>query len=131
VTSLVDSDWIADWLQGRPDAVRLLNTLIPDGIAISLVTYGEIYEGIYYGRDPNATERVFRNLLRGVTVLPLNRSTMRRFARLRGQLRAAGQLIGDPDLLIAATALEHNLVLVTRNRRDFQRVPNLALYPPR
>ena len=43
---LIDSDWVADYLRGRPDAVALLPTL--DGRAISLITFGEIYEGIYY-----------------------------------------------------------------------------------
>jgi tRNA(fMet)-specific endonuclease VapC len=129
VTALVDSDRVADWLRGRPAAVRLLESLEPDGLAISLVTYGEIYEGIYYGRDPAGSERVFRAFLRAVDVLPLTRPIMRRFARLRGDLRRQGRLIGDPDLLIAATALHHNLTLVTGNRDHFRRVPGLRLYP--
>jgi tRNA(fMet)-specific endonuclease VapC len=40
-----------------------------------------------------------------------------------------GRLISDMDLLIAATAMHHNLTLVTRNHRHFERVPNLRLYP--
>src|SRR5262245_10396492 len=95
---LVDSDWVADWLKGRPPAVQLLLRLSTDGIAISSVTYGEIYEGIYYGRDPQTHERGFRLFLRTTPVLPLNRSIMRRFARIRGDLRARGQIIGDLDL---------------------------------
>ncbi len=53
---------------------------------------------------------------------------MRGFARIRGGLRRSGQLIGDPDLLIAATALHYDLTLVTRNVKDFQRTPGLRLY---
>jgi predicted nucleic acid-binding protein len=53
---------------------------------------------------------------------------MKRFARLRGELRRQGQLIPDPDLLIAATALQHDLTIVTRNVRHFQRIPGLKLY---
>ena len=130
MTALVDSDRVADWLRGRPAAVQLLKSLEPDGLAISLVTYGEVYEGIYYGRDPAGSERVFRQFLRAVDVLPLTRPIMRRFARLRGDLRRRGQLIGDPDLLIAATALHHDLTLVTGNRAHFQRIPDLRLHPP-
>jgi toxin FitB len=62
-------------------------------------------------------------------VLPLNRTIMRRFARLRGASRQQGQGLPDADLLIAATALNHGLTLVTRNRRHFQRVPQLTLHP--
>ena len=53
---------------------------------------------------------------------------MRRFALIRGDLRYRGELIGDPDILIAATALHHNLTLVTGNVRHFQRIAGLALY---
>jgi predicted nucleic acid-binding protein len=62
------------------------------------------------------------------TELPLNRSIMRRFARIKGELRRAGQIIGDPDKLIAATARHHGLILITRNRRHFSLIEGLALY---
>ena len=55
---------------------------------------------------------------------------MKRFARLRGQLRQAGTLIGDADTLIAVTALHHDLTLVTGNVRHFNRIPNLVLLTP-
>ncbi len=125
---LVDTDWVVDWLAGREETVQLLSTLGREGLAISLITYGEIYEGIYFGRDPKKSEEVFRRFLRGVVVLPLTKRILQRFARIRGELRRKGLLIGDPDILIAATAIHHNLTLVTRNVKDFQRVPGLKLY---
>ena len=45
-------------------------------------------------------------------------------------LRRQGQLIPDLDLLIAATALAHDLTLVTRNRHHFERIPDLRLHSP-
>ena len=128
MTYLVDTDYVVEWLKGRPAAVQLLTSLRPDGLAISHITYGEVYEGIEYGRDRVATEHGFRQFLRGVTILPTTQAIMRRFAQVRGQLRAQGQLIGDMDLLIAATALASNRTLVTRNRRHFDRVPGLAIH---
>jgi predicted nucleic acid-binding protein len=126
---LVDTDWVAEYLVEREPAVTLLAQLAADGIAISLMTYGEIYEGIYYGRDPERAEAIFRAFLRGVDVLALTRPILRRFASVRGDLRRRGQIIGDPDILIAATALHHSLQLVTRNARDFGRIEDLVLYP--
>ena len=128
MTYLVDTDWVADWLVGEPRAVHLLTALSERGIAISLITFGEIYEGIYYGRSLKEAERGFRKFLRQVDILPLNRPIMRCFARVRGDLRRRGQLIGDPDILIAATAIHHSLTLVTRNIKDFQRIPDLTLH---
>lgn len=125
MTYLIDSDIIVGWLRGREHAVELLADLEPDGIAISVITYGEIYEGIYFGRTPQRSERVFQQFLRSVDVLLLNRLIMRRFAHLRGTLRQQGLPLGDPDLLIAATALHHGLTLVTSNTRHFERIPDL------
>ncbi len=128
MTYLVDSDWVADWLAGRHDAIQLLSELSQQGLSISLMSYGEIYEGVYFSRDPQRSEAVFRQFLRGTFVVPVTRRIMKRFARIRGELRSKGLLISDPDLLIAATALEHGLTLVTRNLSHFERVPNLHLY---
>ncbi len=127
---LVDTDWVAPFLKGRPEAVQLLTALSADGLAISLITYGEIYEGIYYGRNPTVAEAGFREFLRGVRILPLTRPITRRYARIRGDLRARGLLIGDGDLLIAATALHHGLTLVTGNVRHFERIPGLTIHQP-
>ncbi len=59
MTYLIDTDWIADHLVGRQPAVDLINSLTPHGIAISIMTYAEIYEGIAFGRDPRRAEGVF------------------------------------------------------------------------
>jgi len=130
VSYLVDTDWTADWLKGRAAAVTLLRSLASAGLRISAVTVAEIYEGIYYGRDPANQERAFRQFRRFVATVPLTQPVLKRFARERGALRAQGLLIGDFDLLIAATALVHGDTLVTRNVRHFQRIPGLLLYQP-
>ena len=127
---LIDSDYVANYLGAKPYATELLSSLLAEGISISLITFGEIYEGIYYGRDPQRSEVVFRQFLRSVDILPLNRSIMQRFGRIRGDPRQRGQLIGDPDILIAATALYYDLILLTRNQKHFQRIPLLKAQFP-
>jgi predicted nucleic acid-binding protein len=125
---LIDTDWVISALKGRPDAQTLLTTLSPSGLAISLITYGEVFEGIYRGADPVRHEAGFAAFLNGVSLLSLDEEVMKQFALIRGQLRAAGNLIGDFDLLIAATAIRHQLTLVTRNNSHFQRVSGLTVY---
>jgi tRNA(fMet)-specific endonuclease VapC len=125
---LIDSDWIIDWLKGFRRAVELLRRLQPAGMAISIMTFAEVYEGIYFGHDPPRVESVFQGFLRGVRVIPITRTVARRFALVSGDLRARGLLIPQPDILIAATALTYDLELVTRNTRHFQRIPGLRLY---
>lgn len=125
---LIDSDYVVDWLKGKAPAVHLLQSLVRDDLAISAITYGEVFEGIYYGHNRRQIERVFRQFLHGVSALPVTRLVAHRFGVIRGDLRQRGQTIGDPDVLIAATALHHNRTLVTQNRRHFQRIPGLSLY---
>lgn len=126
---LVDSDWVIDRLLARPDAVQLLDALLDQGLAISVITYGEVYDGIDGSRDPATAEAAFNRFLKGVTLIDLDAPTLRLFAAIRSQLRRIGRPIGDLDLLIAATAIHHDLTLVTRNQRHFGRVPGLRLYP--
>ena len=125
---LIDTDWVIDYLKGIERAGNLVGSLVNDGISISLITYGEFFEGIYYGGNPEQHELVFRALLQDVSIVPLSENSMELFAHIRGDLRSRGQIIGDADLLIAATALEHDLTLVTQNLRHFNRIPNLKLY---
>jgi tRNA(fMet)-specific endonuclease VapC len=125
---LIDTDYVVDYLVGKTDVISFLDALSETDSAISLITQGEVYEGIYYGRDPQKGEDGFQQFLRLVDILPLNTSIMQRFARIRGELRRTGNIIGDFDILIAATALFHNLTLVTRNLKDYQRIAGLKLY---
>ncbi|MBI4320629.1 MAG: type II toxin-antitoxin system VapC family toxin [Chloroflexi bacterium] len=126
---LLDTDWIVDALNGLDEAIQTLVKLVPDGLAISLISYGELYEGAYFSSNPEAALEALRTFLQGKDVLPLTPAIMEQFAILRGNLpRRLRQQIGDMDLLIAATAIEHDLTLLTRNLRDFSHVPNLDLY---
>lgn len=124
---LVDSDWIINFLKGRLDAITLFRLLFGSGMAISIMTFAEIYEGIYYGYDQTKHETDLRVLVRDVPVLGINRSIARRYALVRGDLRARGLLIPQPDILIAATAMYYDLTLVTRNIRHFQRIRDLKV----
>lgn len=127
---LVDSDYVADYLGARPHAMKLLSSFAKDDLSISLITYGEIYEGIYFGRDPQKITEVFERFLCFVDTIPLTKPIMQQFAQIRGKLRRKGQIIGDFDILIAATAIQHNFTLVTRNIKDYARIPSLRLYQP-
>jgi predicted nucleic acid-binding protein len=127
VTYLVDTDRVVEHLKGRPDAIELITRLAPEGLAISVIKFGEIYEGIHYGRDPKRSMAGFRQFLVGVRVLNVTQPIARRFAIIRGDLRSRGMIIAQPDILIAATAIHHDLTLVTGNRRHFARIPGLAL----
>ena len=68
-----------------------------------------------------------RDFVTTVTIVDLDEDTCRIFGRERSRLRAEGNLIGDFDLLIGATAVRHGLTLLTNNRRHFERLADLAI----
>ncbi len=128
---IVDTDWVIDYLRGQTQAIQLLDELSPQGLAISIITFIEVYEGIYRGRERQRTERIFRSFLRVVKVLEVTRTVARRTAHIRGYLRQQ-KLPTDNrafDLVIAGTALSYDLTLVTRNLRHYNDIPELKLYP--
>jgi predicted nucleic acid-binding protein len=57
---LIDTDIIVGWLKGRQEEVALLSKISQEGIAISLITQDEVYEGVCYGRNPEHNARTFQ-----------------------------------------------------------------------
>jgi predicted nucleic acid-binding protein len=99
-------------------------------IYVSYITLGEIYERAFGSVNPDAHLVSYRQFLDPYRTLALSEPIMLRFGELRFDLRRRGQLIPDFDLLIAATALHHDLTVLTFNWRHFQRIPDLKLYQP-
>ena len=125
---LIDSDWAIDFLAGRPLAMALIDGLPIDNLAISIISVAELLDGVARTKDPLEAIRRLRLVLEPFETLQLDFETVTVFGALRSSLRGAGTRLADFDLLIAATALRHDLTLVTRNRRHFDRIPGLRLY---
>ena len=66
-------------------------------------------------------------MLPAVTILPFDLSVARVFGMIRADLERGGNILPDADLQIAATAIHHDLELVTGNIRHFERIPALRL----
>lgn len=94
---------------------------------MSMVSLAEVYEGIFYSRAPIADEAGLKDLLLAVSLLGIDEEVTRIFGRERGRLRRLHKTIGDFDLLIRATALRHDLTLLTNNRRHFELIEKLRL----
>jgi predicted nucleic acid-binding protein len=124
----LDADWVINALAKKRAADAVLKELGPGAVGISIVTLGELYEGPFGTQHPEENLATMREFLTLFTVLDLTDPIMERFARIRYQLRRQGTLIPDLDLIIAATALELGLTVLTFNVRHFERVEGLALY---
>lgn len=95
----------------------------PDtSFGISIISLIEYEEGF-----PDSELAAARQFLHVFPVREINVAVARTAGRIRRSLRASGQLIGDHDILIAATALEHDFGLVTDNASHFERIEGLRL----
>jgi predicted nucleic acid-binding protein len=130
VAYLFDTDAISELLRPRPLPTYLdwLKTIPREDQFTSAVTVGELFKGAYRS---SARERHLKNIeervLAAVTALPFDVSVACVFGKVRAHLEETGNILPDADLQIAATALYHDLELVTGNVRHFQRIPHLRL----
>ena len=124
---LIDTDWVIDHLNQVERVVRRLQELRPHGLALSVVSLAELYEGVHYSRDPDRSQQALEAFLEEVSVLGIDEEICKLFGRERGRLRRQGQRIGDFDLLIAATCSHYGLILLTNNRRHFELVEGLQI----
>ena len=124
---LVDTDWVIHYLNGHPEIISRIQDLATEGIALSVISLAELYEGVFYSRDPQQSEKGLEAFLRGIELASIDDETTRMFGRERGRLRAQGKSVGDFDLLIGATALRHGLVVLTNNRRHFELIDKLQI----
>ena len=123
----MDTDWAIDYLHKADRTVRRLEELLPDGVGLSVVSLAELYEGLARSRDPDADSKAIRLFLEAVEMVPLDDAACRLFGAERARLREEGNLIGDMDILIGATAISNNLTLLTNNTRHFERMQGLKL----
>ena|SRR6266567_3471448 len=124
---LLDTSLLAAYLHNRTKAIQLMTPWITkDETVTSIVVYGEVIE--YLKGLPNYAEKYTKlhRILEEIPAYPLTYAIVERYADIRRTLRPLRQDIGDIDTLIAATALEHHLTLVTIDQ-DFERVPDLKV----
>ena len=126
---LLDTALVAGFLHGRPKAVSLITPLIKEHkAATSMLVYAEVTEYLkgLPGGKYNKFHKQLLLLLQEITPYPLTYPILDIYADIRRKLRppSGKGLIGDIDTLIAATALDRNLTILTLDR-DFSKVPNL------
>jgi tRNA(fMet)-specific endonuclease VapC len=120
----LDTNGLTDLFQG--DAALAERLGLCDEVWIPLVVLAEIKAGFLGGTERHRNEILLRKLLSKTTVgvlLP-DRETAEHYARLFVQLKRAGTPVPDNDLWIAALALQHDLLLITRDKH-FESIPQL------
>jgi tRNA(fMet)-specific endonuclease VapC len=130
---VLDTDMLTLLEDGHPAVSRRFLEQRPEDLAITVLTVEEQLSGWYTevrkAKRPGRLAWAYRRLadtvsfLAHLRILTYDEPAMRRYE----QLRKAKIKIGGMDLRIAAVVLEHGAVLITRNSRDFRKIPGLQI----
>ena len=127
--NLLDSNvWIEVLRQRRKRTVlNRIRALPEEEIVTSAVVKGELYAAALKSSNPGFHLNQIEELLGLHTVLAFDERDAFVYATVRRALEQRGLAIGHNDLMTAATAMQHDLTLVTHNTREFSRVPGLRV----
>ncbi|WP_017659426.1 type II toxin-antitoxin system VapC family toxin [Baaleninema simplex] len=125
---LLDTCVISDFVKGEIGTQTRMKQTSPNDIAVSSITVMELRYGLKLNRKRESEiTPLLTRFMDAVTVLSFESETAEQAAQIRQFLKTSGQPIGTYDVLIAATSLQHGLIMVTANVREFQRIPNLNI----
>ena len=126
--SLLDTDILSAIMRRQLPTIKSAETYLATHkqFTFSIITRYEILRGLK-AKDADKQIGIFEQVCRLNEILPLSDNVVVTAASIYGDLRQRGEIIGDADILIAATAIVYQLPVVTNNVRHFQRIPNLEL----
>ena len=126
---LLDTNVLSEVIRKNPNRglLQRLNEVAAREVVTSAVCVAELRHGAArVAHGARLWERIAREILSRVDILPLGEAEAVRAGDLLATLEARGEPIGIEDVWIGATALEHRLTVVTRNLKHFRRIPGLT-----
>lgn len=123
---LLDTDTCIEILRGNARVIERRSAVMDD-VATTWIIAAELFFGAARSASPERNRELVIAFLGTLPILALDRPAAEQFGQLKAGLLARGEGLADADLLIAAAALTHRAVLVTGNRRHFDRIPALVV----
>ncbi|MGB1206361.1 MAG: type II toxin-antitoxin system VapC family toxin [Chitinophagales bacterium] len=126
--ALLDTDTVSYFLKGNKNVITTLKKYLLEfgTINISIITYYEILNGLYYKNAQRQLEK-FMAFIDFSNVIPLTKNSATIAANITAELKKNGNFIGHNDVLIAGIAIENNYTLITNNTNHFSRIENLEI----
>jgi tRNA(fMet)-specific endonuclease VapC len=125
-----DTTFFADLFRKNAAAEQKLIKLTDQNetLTTTVMTIAELYYGAQKSKNPEKEETNIKQILNNVTILEMNVACAKKFGELLNKLEKTGQKIPDRDILIAAIAITRGETnIVTRNVKDFERIPELTI----
>jgi len=127
MTYMLDTNTCIFLMKNIPTVVAQYKMKRDLGICISSITASELFYGVQNSKTPETIAVHLTHFLLGITVLDYTTAAAECYGHIRANLKRRNKIIGELDMLIAAHAKAANLILVTNNTREFERVPHLTI----
>ena len=124
----LDTDICIYHLRGEQSVIDGICRLSPDKIKIPAIVQAELIVGALGTRHPDRSLDVIESFCSPFEIIPFCQECAVHYGRIRHHLRVKGAIIGPNNLIIAATVIAHHGTLITRNTKEFNRVPDLKLH---
>lgn len=123
---LLDTNIIINHLRGQ-QSIKI--EWIKEGCGLSIISLVELYYGAYKSSKTKKNLKKIKEMLVDleIEIINLDKKSAIKYGKIKAQLEKEGQKLDDFDLLIAASAISSNLILVTKNKSHFQRIPQLKI----
>ncbi|NJR63336.1 MAG: type II toxin-antitoxin system VapC family toxin [Cyanobacteria bacterium CRU_2_1] len=127
---LIDTDIASFIFKGSDYAAPYLPLLSGQELSLSFMTVAELFQWAILRQWGDRRLAQLEQYLANYVIIPVDQPLCREWAQIRADRQNMGRVISPQDAWIAATAIRHNLPLITHNRKDFQEIPNLQLINP-
>lgn len=125
---LLDTCICIDFLRGRKGLFyQKMHEGKPEDFQLPAIAAAELWYGAEHSSDPARETGIVEEFISAFAIAPFDGPCAREYCRIRQLLGTKGELIGDRDMMIAATVLACGGTLVTTNVREFARIPNLPV----
>lgn len=125
---LLDTCTVSDFVKGEKNTLQRIKSLPPFLLSISSINYMEISYGLQrHPQKAKHIEPILNDFFQDINILDFTKKDAQRAGEIRHNLNEKGTPIGPYDFLIAGVALNRDLILVTSNTREFERIIGLHL----
>lgn len=127
---LIDTNILIKFEKGQIDLRALISGRENEEFFISVITASELLHGVWWANEPSRRTRrhsFVENILGCFSILPIDLSVARTHSHLWAELQSKGEMIGIHDSWIAATCITKGIQLITKNIKEFNRIPGLVI----
>jgi tRNA(fMet)-specific endonuclease VapC len=123
---LIDTNICIHYFKGQFELGKKIDQIGFQKLAISEITLAELMYGAEKSQKRNHNVKVVEDFSEKITIVPIF-GAIGTYAKEKARLKTKGTIISDLDLFIGATAIVNNMILVTRNIREFERMENIHI----